>query len=94
MKNRISQARKDIADPPFRTFYDSYMTEDGVLDLKTKEMIAIAFAYGTKCHSCIKIHKAKAFELGMSEEEYRELVAVCEVIAGGGVLMDYRDTSA
>jgi AhpD family alkylhydroperoxidase len=79
-------------DEAFVDFHHAYLAEDGALDLKTKEMIALAFAFGNKCQGCIKYHKPKAFEAGMTEEEYRELVAVCEVIAAGGVIMYYGET--
>ncbi|OGD71640.1 MAG: hypothetical protein A2Y64_07050 [Candidatus Coatesbacteria bacterium RBG_13_66_14] len=58
---------------------------DGALDKKTKEMLAVAFSYGNGCASCVRTHEAKARRLGMTDAEYRELVAVCEVIAAGGV---------
>jgi AhpD family alkylhydroperoxidase len=58
---------------------------DGALDKKTKEMLAVAFSYGDGCVPCVKSHEAKARRAGMTDAEYRELVAVCEVIAAGGV---------
>jgi len=58
---------------------------DGALDKKTKEMLAVAFSYGNGCVPCVKTHEAKARRLGLTDAEYRELVAVCEVIAAGGV---------
>lgn len=79
-------------DEAFVEFSKSYMAEDGALDAKTKKMIALAYAFGNKCQGCINYHKPKAFEAGMTEEEYRELVAVCEVIAAGGVIMYYLET--
>jgi len=58
---------------------------DGALDKKTKEMLAVAFSYGNGCVPCVRGHEAKARRLGMTDAEYRELIAVCEVIAAGGV---------
>jgi AhpD family alkylhydroperoxidase len=58
---------------------------DGALDKKTKEMLAVAFSYGDGCVPCVRVHEAKARRAGMTDAEYRELVAVCEVIAAGGV---------
>jgi AhpD family alkylhydroperoxidase len=68
----------------FVGFYRRVFT-DGALDKKTKEMLAVAFSYGNGCPPCIKSHEAKARRLGMTDAEYRELIAVCEVIAAGGV---------
>jgi len=68
----------------FVGFYKRVFT-DGALDKKTKEMLAVAFAYGDGCVPCVRAHEAKARRLGMTDAEYRELVAVCEVIAAGSV---------
>jgi AhpD family alkylhydroperoxidase len=68
----------------FTGFYKRVFS-DGALDRKTKEMLAVAFAYGNGCVSCVRTHEAKARRLGLTDVEYRELIAVCEVIAAGGV---------
>ncbi len=68
----------------FVGFYRRVFT-DGALDKKTKELLAVAFSYGNGCVPCIRGHEAKARRLGMTDAEYRELIAVCEVIAAGGV---------
>lgn len=66
---------------------------DGALDKKIKEMLAVAFAYGNGCVPCVRGHAAKARRLGMTDAEYRELLAVCEVIAAGGVRERFLESS-
>ena len=48
----------------------------GVLDSKTKEMIYVAVSVAHGCGYCIHSHTAAARAKGMSEGEYRELVAI------------------
>lgn len=48
----------------------------GVLDPKTKELIYIAVSVAHGCGYCVHSHTAAARAKGMSEEEYRELVAI------------------
>lgn len=48
----------------------------GVLDSKVKEMIYIAVSIAHSCPYCIHSHTASARSKGMSEEEYRELLAI------------------
>lgn len=49
---------------------------EGALDLKTKEMIAIAVSATNGCRYCINSHTAAAQKLGMTREQYGELLAV------------------
>jgi AhpD family alkylhydroperoxidase len=94
LKEQARRARGELMDAPMAEFYKAHLSGDGALDFKTKELIALAFSYGNKCQACIKHHKAIALKAGMTEEEYRELVAVCEVTAAGGVLMDFGTTES
>ncbi len=48
----------------------------GVLDLKTKEMIAAAVSITNGCNYCINSHLAAAQKLGLDAEGMRELLAV------------------
>ncbi len=53
----------------------------GALDPKTKEMLYIAVSIAHACPYCIHSHTAAARAKGMSEEEYRELVAIVGMAA-------------
>lgn len=77
----------------FVGFYRRVFT-NGALDKKTKEMLAVAFSYGNGCVPCVHDHEAKARRLGMTDAEYRELIAVCEVIAAGGVRERFVESGA
>jgi len=51
----------------------------GALDIVTKEMIYIVMSIANNCDYCIHSHTASAFAKGMSEAQYRELIAVVAI---------------
>jgi AhpD family alkylhydroperoxidase len=53
----------------------------GVLDAKTKEMLYVAVSIAHGCGYCIHSHTSAARAKGMSEAEYRELVAIVGMAA-------------
>jgi AhpD family alkylhydroperoxidase len=55
----------------------------GALDLKTKELIAVACSSVGRCPHCTDGHLAKAKEVGASEEEIAEALAVAWFQGGG-----------
>ncbi len=61
--------------------------KDGVLNLKTKELIAVAVSLGAGCEPCYETHLEKARKLGNTDEEIREAIAVAELVAAGKVRM-------
>jgi AhpD family alkylhydroperoxidase len=48
----------------------------GALDELTKEMIYVAVSIANNCEYCIHSHTAAAFNKGMSQSQYQELIAV------------------
>lgn len=70
-------------------FVDYYrqVFKDGVLSLKTKELIAAVVSLGAGCEPCYETHLEKAQKLGNTDEEIREAIAVAEVVAAGKVRM-------
>ena len=48
----------------------------GALDELTKEMIYVAVSITNNCEYCIHSHTASAFNKGMSQAQYHELIAV------------------
>jgi len=70
-------------------FVDFYreVFKDGVLSIKTKELIAVAVSLGAGCEPCYESHLEKAKKLGNTDEEIREAIAVAELVAAGKVRM-------
>lgn len=60
---------------------------EGSLDLKTKEMIALAIGIANQCDGCIGFHVKKLVELGCTKEELAEMLGVCIYMGGGPKLM-------
>ncbi len=69
------------------TFYQElYNDEHSVLDLKTKELIAIAASLAAGCHGCFKGHVLKAARNGATREEIGESIAVAIAINGAAIV--------
>lgn len=57
--------------------------DEGALDKKTKEIIALTYAIADKCEGCIGNHVNKLVGLGASREEIAEIAEVAIVMGGG-----------
>jgi AhpD family alkylhydroperoxidase len=62
-------------------------TKDGVLDKKTKELIAIALAVANHCPGCIGFHSQTLVKLKTTREELLETLAMAIYMGGGPSLM-------
>ncbi|WP_203652157.1 carboxymuconolactone decarboxylase family protein [Secundilactobacillus yichangensis] len=56
---------------------------DGVLDAKTKELMAVAVAISIRCDGCITDHVYNAVKAGATEDEINETVKVAMMMSGG-----------
>ena len=71
----------------FKAFMGSVLKE-GILDTKTKELVAVGTAITARCKYCIAIHVEKALNAGASKEEILEVSTVA-ILMGGGPAMTY-----
>jgi AhpD family alkylhydroperoxidase len=62
-------------------------TTDGVLDRKTKELIALALSVAARCDPCIGFHMQTLVKLGATRQEVDETLAVATYMGGGPSLM-------
>lgn len=60
----------------------------GVLDSKTKELIALAIGIAARCDGCLAFHAKAAIRYGATREEVLETIGVA-VYMGGGPSMIY-----
>jgi AhpD family alkylhydroperoxidase len=58
-------------------------TKDGVLDKKTKELIALALGVAAKCDGCIGFHVQALVQLGVTKEELLEALGMAIYMGGG-----------
>ncbi len=57
--------------------------KEGVLDEKTKQLIAVAVAHVTQCPYCIQAHVPQAQRKGASKEEIMEAIWVAAEMRAG-----------
>jgi AhpD family alkylhydroperoxidase len=57
--------------------------KDGFLNLKTKELIAIASSVLMRCQFCVDTHSQRAITAGATKEEIAEAISVAMFVAAG-----------
>ena len=62
-------------------------TASGVLDRKTKELIALAISVAARCDPCIGFHMQTLVKLGVTRQEIDETMGVTTYMGGGPSLM-------
>lgn len=60
---------------------------DGVLDRKTKELMALAIGVAARCDGCIGYHVQALVKLGATRQEIDETLGVVTYMGGGPALM-------
>lgn len=73
--------------------------EEGPLEPKTKELIAIAVTTALKCEPCIAVHVMKGLAMGCTREEILDAASVAVIFTGStglaymnNVVLDAVDT--
>ena len=84
----LARFREDVPDvlKSFNALGQS-ATRDGVLDRKTKELIALALGVAGHCDACIGFHMKTLVKLGATRAEIEEALGVCVYMGGGPSLM-------
>ena len=87
-KNQLRNLNKTIPETAkgFQTLQKS-VEDNGVLDLKTKELIALGIAISDRCADCIGFHVQALARAGGSREELADVVAMSIQMGGGPALM-------
>ena len=65
----------------------SAATKDGVLDKKTKELIALALGVAARCDGCLGFHTQALAKLGATKREIVETLGMAVYMGGGPSLM-------
>jgi AhpD family alkylhydroperoxidase len=66
---------------------DGAAAKEGVLDSKTRELIALAVAVTTRCDGCITVHSAAAARAGATREEVAAALSVAIALNAGAALV-------
>ena len=85
---QLAKFRKEM--PEFMSAFGALSqaaSKEGVLDKKTKELIAIALAVANHCQGCIGFHSQTLAKLQTSREELLETLGMAVYMGGGPSLM-------
>jgi len=69
---------------------DTQTYQDGVLDIKTKEMLGLVASLVLRCDDCVSYHVAQCKQAGVSEDEFFEVFSVGLVVGGSIVIPHLR----
>ena len=79
---RFHEASPEVIDA-FKVLRKVTCNEGGVIDFKTKELIAIAVAVARKCEPCILSHLEVGIQAGVTRQEMVEAVNIAILLCGG-----------
>ena len=84
VSSHLATLRADIPDV-MKGFGDMARaaTRDGVLDKKTKELIALALGVAAHCDACIGFHVQALVRLGVTKAELEEALGMAIYMGGG-----------
>jgi AhpD family alkylhydroperoxidase len=77
---------REAGDPIDLSSLKAAIMAEGVIDARTKKLLAIASAVALDCEPCVKRHREFAREAGISEDEVDEAVLVASLIRFGSGL--------
>jgi AhpD family alkylhydroperoxidase len=88
VSKNLATLRADIPDV-MKGFNDMSRaaSSDGVLDKKTKELIALALGVAAHCDACIGFHVKALVRLGATKAEVEETLGMAIYMGGGPSLM-------
>ncbi|HET8736519.1 MAG TPA: carboxymuconolactone decarboxylase family protein [Pricia sp.] len=81
----LAKKKADLAPKQVEAWRNFSRTvfKEGVLDEKTKQLIAVAVAHVTQCPWCIKAHTPMAIRKGATREEIMEAIWVAAEMRAG-----------
>lgn len=69
---------------------DTNAYADGVLDVKTKELLGLVASTVLRCDDCIKYHLETSFKEGITKEEMMEAMSIATLVGGTIVIPHLR----
>jgi AhpD family alkylhydroperoxidase len=55
---------------------------EGVIPVKTKEMLGLVSSLVLRCDDCVRYHLIRCYENGLSEEELFEVLGIANLVGG------------
>jgi AhpD family alkylhydroperoxidase len=65
-------------------------SSDGVLNVKSKELIGLTCSLVLRCDDCVRYHLGKCKEVGLTTEEVNEAMGIATLIGGTIVIPHLR----
>jgi AhpD family alkylhydroperoxidase len=69
---------------------DTNAYAEGVLDVKTKELLGLVASTVLRCDDCIKYHLETSYKEGLSKEEVSEALGIATLVGGTIVIPHLR----
>jgi AhpD family alkylhydroperoxidase len=88
LEERLTQLGRELPGPMtgFARLHKKAV-EDGALDAKTKELLALAIGIAVHCEGCIAYHVHDAVAAGATRQELLETIGVAIMMGGGPASM-------
>lgn len=81
MNNRLLDADNNkVIKRIFNVDTNAYL--EGVLPVKTKEMLGLVSSLVLRCDDCVRYHLIRCHENGMSENELFEVLGIANLVGG------------
>ena len=77
----------DVTKPEDMAAMAKAATEGGALDVKTKELMALAIAVAIRCDGCVAFHAQAAVKHGATRDEIMETMGMALYMGAGPSLM-------
>lgn len=89
MNEKIMSSDSLIIKRIFNLDTNAYSNE-GSLDVKSKELIGLTCSLVLRCDDCVKYHLGKCKEVGLSTEQVNEAMGIATLIGGTIVIPHLR----
>jgi AhpD family alkylhydroperoxidase len=69
---------------------DTNAYSEGILDVKTKELLGLVASTVLRCDDCVKYHLQSCYDLGTTKEEIMETMSIATLVGGTIVIPHLR----
>ena len=84
INRRLAQLRKEMPETINGFFaMNKAANAEGALSTKVKELIAMAIAVSSRCDGCLAFHGKALVDLGVTHQEFLEMLEVAIYMGGG-----------
>ena len=83
-REKLNEVLMKYAGKNTKRFFniDTNAYREGVLPVKTKEMLGLVASTVLRCDDCIEYHLIRCDEEGVTDEEFEEVMSIALVVGG------------